>query len=499
MMCIVYSKSKNIPYNVWTKIRGYDKSKCECQSYDLHKLMSHSGGSLVDKDAVIKAGFGFFVKLCKKICVITCHHITGTMNIESNAYASNIDNVIEKIPLKIIGSIPELDISVLEFVDNDQEKKFTHTVKSNIYQKLSYVGENLEKIIIRACSIVGTSENKIINISAPTSKATIINDYVKSIIVPKFPIIRYKCDLNDFSEKIKYEGLSGSLLMIDDNAVGMNISINEEKIDALPISLIIKLAESLVLNPKRQMCGYHFTTRVVNDTSNPKMIYHYIKKTDDNSYPTFTKKKFRFKTGDIITKLNDIKFNYDGEIYDPDLEFYFPIKTYLTITHFCDDGVKFNIIRTTTESQKEITQIIGGIKFDNAHYVNIFNNHKYIYWKGFTFVELSEELIIDMNKVGINLEGEIYNNFTIAQNNNDKIIVLIDVDFQQFSKEYAYVLQNSGFPYVKVPGGYQLLPIKKIDTKQICSISDLEKSLIEPAKKKILHYSKNASEYKLIV
>jgi hypothetical protein len=491
MICAIYAKSKNIPYNVWTKIKEYDKGTCDCQSYNLEKLMLDTESLPSEKDNLIKAGFGVFLKIHKKIYIITCYHIIGRLNIYSHAYATNLDGILEKIELEIIGSLPELDISVLGFVDQSQEKRFGYSLKSNMNQKISYVCENFERLNVFACAITGTSESKIIDIKAPACEACVVHDYIKSIMVPKFPMIRYKCNLSDFPEKIKYEGLSGSLLMIDDNIVGINISINDGKIDALPMVLVIKLVKMLVYDSKKTLLGYHFSTRIVNNVDNPKLTYHYLNKTCNLSYPTLSKKNFKFKTGDIITKINNLEFNSEGEIYDSEMGYYFQFKTYLTINQYCEDTIKFNIMRMTPETQREISHLICGLQFDLHHCVNVFNNHNYIYWKGLTFVELSEELIIDMMRAGFKLDEPLYKNCTVVQNNNNKIIVLIDVDFEKFTKEHVLQLQNSGFIHIKASKGYPFLPIRKIDQKQICNIHDLETILRSSVKKKAMYYDKD--------
>ncbi len=162
--------------------------------------------------------------------------------------------------------------------------------------------------------------------------------------------------------------------------------------------------------------------------------------------------------------------------------------------------INFNIMRSTP-LKKNINQNICSVAFNDAYYVNVFNTHKYLYYKGFTFVELSEELISYFYASDIDLSGEIYDNYSLAQNNNDKIIVLIDIDLKTILSELKTCNNlekiKLTMPYINTSTGKQLITIEKIGNTKIHNIDNLEQILSLNIKKKIICHNTTIMTYEL--
>ena len=97
MTCLIYSTSKDISYNIWTKFN----------SDEIPKYYKNDSVCLLCND-IIKKGYGFLINVNDQLYVITCEHIIGHGNINSYCFIINKSKTMVKYLLKYINSIPGL-------------------------------------------------------------------------------------------------------------------------------------------------------------------------------------------------------------------------------------------------------------------------------------------------------------------------------------------------------------------------------------------------------
>ena len=494
MICIIYSKSINISYNIWSYIKDKQHEYSNISEYSLANLISN-----FDEELRITRGFGILVEISSKFYIITCFHIIGQVNMEIFAIASNNNNIFTTIPLKITKIIQELDIVVLEFSNKSQENEFTYFQKNDFDMKIDDIIKYKQNIKLEYYTINDLIiENDFIKNTIPINDIVIENDFLKSIIIPKIPLLKYTCNLENLN------GLSGSILRIDNNIIGMTTSYNNMKLEAIPMILLYNLVNASLNYDGNILSVFHFCSKVVDiEENNNNVTCHYIVDCKNTSYQiNMMKKNFKFKINDIIYKLNNKNFTEIGTIYDDLLGCELTIDTYMMIMTFCNITIKIDLYRKINEEHTLISYNLYGKSFDNIYNVNIFNNHKYLYWKGFIFTELSEELILNLNHSGIILTGDIFENYKRIHDNKTKIVILIDIDYKVLNKKTLNQLINIKLPYIKYNNGYTLFILEKIGNNKILSLIDL-KTILETnyeKKKTMCHYSWGNNDFiKLLI
>jgi hypothetical protein len=109
-----------------------------------------------------------------------------------------------------------------------------------------------------------------------------------------------------------------------------------------------------------------------------------------------------------------------------------------------NDHVKFNILR----NKKKIEYNIKGVNIDSILTYNIYNSNKYIYYEGFIFVELSEDLLEYFQKEKLYIPNRLLLiNPTIMKK---KYIILIHIDYEYLHsiRKHGYMeLKNKKYPY----------------------------------------------------
>jgi hypothetical protein len=464
MICTVYSKSLELSNDIKPYIRC-DSDKTPIKQYTLENFTKYNS----DKSITLRTGIGTLFTINDRLFVITCSHVIGKNS--TDVYAM-IDT--DKVPLQIFNIVPEIDLAILEIIDD----KYRAYQKENIL-KINDCLEKLDSVQLKLFDDV------------VRVRGHIINDNVKSNIVSKLPLIKFTTD------EIKYtdvKGLSGSPLILDNNLIGMVFSYLPEsnEFEALPFSLLVEILYNSLdssLYYAKGFGGYYFSSEIVDLDSG--IVGHFIISTKDVSYirkiGSIVKKDFKFKVNDIILKINDCAFNMDGTIYNDRIGCNVTLETHLMLYAYFDSSVKYDLLRG---DDKLIVCEIYARQYDHIYNLNIFNNDKYVYWKGLIFAELSEELIINMSSK-YKLLGDTfqkYKSVTSTSNNtstSNKNVVLIDVIYEDLNLKTAKILKDINAPYVNVSDGYELLVLEKIGNKKIINIDDLYKYISTVNKSKV--------------
>lgn len=505
MTCIIYAKSRSILPDIW---------QCIKKDRNNDSLIKHNMSSLLQKSLeqdgqkfVTRKGFGMFCKILKKVYVVTCSHIIGKVNMEVNTYANNKKQIFTKYPLELVKVIDELDIAILKFKNDSCENDVDYNIRSNSIGKISEAIQRKTEIKL-VYSVVKGLNNSVVTSEINVNKFEVHNDYLKSIIIPKIPIYKFVIGIGQIPNQRDndIEGLSGTMLVIDDKPVGMTMSYNNSKLEAIPIEILYEFVTRFLKNQTAKMSSFYFCSNVVEMINSDDKIdvCHRIVDDKDITYAnTNTKKDFRFKENDIIYSINNNKFTVNGTIIKQELDYELPLDTYLML--YCyGTSVTFQIYRITGNTYKTIVCNLEGQPFGNVYSINISASNNYLYWEGLIFTELSEELIINMNTSGIQLVGKYFEKNKIINSNMSKIIVLVDIDYRLVNNELTNTFKQLGLPYVKYKNGYTLFILEKIGQKKITSLNDLElviSSKSEKVSKFTCTYTNgdNDKEFKIIV
>jgi hypothetical protein len=379
-------------------------------------------------------------------------------------------NII-RIPLKYINAYPEIDIAILEPINDEiinslpqSELKISYDLKTIINSKNSYI-----KAFDSPTPAV-LSEEKFKSIKLETKISELTLSYIKSIMVPKLPVINFtcKCD-NPF-------GLSGSIIINDEKYIlGMTCCYNNKKIfEAIPIGIIMIFVNKLIN-------FIPFSTLIFNTTicdvtvDNKKYTGHALNDTNEVQYQLSGKKqKITFKRDDVIIGINGKYFDYNGAIHDDRLVSDLPINTYILL----NENINVNLIYLKEKNGKYANSKSINLQLVNINdlfCVNISNPHEYFVWNGLIFAILSEELIISL--VHKYLRLPLIEEYKIF--GKKKYIILLDIDCDIHGKTYDT---------------YKFNIIEKIGRKYINSIQDLEQILIETSKKEQLSIKINIKQ-----
>jgi len=313
-----------------------------------------------------RKGIGVFFKIDSKIVVLTCFNVIGHNNIKVTS-VYNSDKLIE-IPLKVLNTLPELNIAVLELTDISQLSLIKCISYDNILKLDKFTDV---KVQVLSCDIHrDTMINQIENIS----EISIHNDYLLTTLIPKIPLIRYSSD---------DDPLSGSLLFTEHKIIGMVSNRNDSVIEAIPMILIYEMA--LVPNIR----GFVFSSSIadINDTD----VGHIIMNPYDFQYKIHDSiSTFKFKYHDTIFRINDMIFNNDGTIFDSRLGTNLNLDTAIMFNCSIDKKIKLNYYRDDKEHEKELI----GTEYNKMYQLNMFSNDC-LNFKGLVFTELSEEHDLD--------------------------------------------------------------------------------------------------------
>jgi hypothetical protein len=154
------------------------------------------------------------------------------------------------------------------------------------------------------------------------------------------------------------------------------------------------------------------------------MVCHRVNNSFDLSYSNLSgKKKFKFKEGDIIQKINNVDFNSDGTIHHTELGFNIELFTYFMFETLFGSFVTLEMYRLDDNNEyKKQSYVITGISIESVYNIHMCNSNNYFIWKKCVFAELSDELITELLGEEL-LPTNIYSNKTLKENNSKLTIV----------------------------------------------------------------------------
>lgn len=505
MSCIIYSKLKNIQPSIiqpgiWSKIKAkavLDKTDfLQCGINDIVVNSTNVG----ETKHMIKQGFGSLVEINDHKYVITCYHVIGLLNMETTAFSLNKNNVCVKIKLDHVKSIPEFDISILKFHNQSEEHDFNFYTEQELNTKIFDIISNKgqSNMFLNLLSVSGLQESRLTKSSINISDVDLTHEDFIGHIIPKLPLVTFLCDYEFEDDKImgyNIEGLSGSQIIMNNVPVCIVMSYSRyyKKFQSIPMIFVMRVVKSLLINFDNQVTSYNIPTVTKGGISaegerlNVKYVY------DDSpvSYYTSTNKSFSFKKGYCILKINGQDIQNTGKIYDDEFGCELNADTFAMIKSLDGKYCTFTVC-TDTKSDKtvNIDVNIEAKNLNTLYNVKIFNDHKYLYWKGLTFVELSEELLIDLTYLYTDkFLGDIANKLKSCRDKR-RYVVLIDVNKNIITTANCSIANK--LPIIEeIIDDEKYLGItilQKVGTKHILSLFDLKQAIQNKLSKKLYMY-----------
>jgi len=456
--CVIYSKSYELPYNIWTNIRNITKHNTnqKIQKFKLDDLMHNMSIGY-------NTGYGIFA-CCDntEIYVITCNHIINNSN-DIYCYV-NIDNIMTKIYLEYVGGIKEVDVAILK-IKNINENMIKNIdcidLKIDYMSSLSFAKEHFDTIHLLHQGNCVSIENKLVFNYEHINMCNIRVSHLKSKLVPKIPLFTFTLESSLCSN-----GLSGTPICIVSDAkpciIGLTFALNvkEGYLEGMPIYFVKLFANKIIKSSKHKAGKTHELYGCVIKSTFADI---YINDILHHAYVCLNDTPLQIKKDHVILKINDKPFTECGNVHDDILNYDVNFDTYMMMMANMPQGT----FTLTTLKQNELnmkTYTIISRPLDQFYNVHINDEHTYLYLNGLIYCELSEELIFSLcnNNVNINKKYiETYSN--VSNTNAKKCVVLIDIDD---------ALNNNNLKNVCMQSGH-LLTLDKIGMKKINNINDV--------------------------
>jgi hypothetical protein len=405
------------------------------------------------KTLLYKKSNGLLVKYKNKYYVIACYH--GIENYKSIEAIISINRRKSSYNMKELDSIFAYDFSVLEFIEESLIFSSIDTIKKEYYLN------NLKKKV-RYKLLVDNTEY----INCKYNGYYI--DSIKSKIYPKIPLI--KILIKDKKHYESYQGTSGSLLLDNKNNIYGMVSyydIIKKNIICIPMYCINKFFK-IIVNKKKistllistKLCDYNKnnTGHIITNNNNIK----YMMKEDS---------KFNFKENDIITSINNIKFNNAGYIHFKNMNIFIPLNTYLMLNN--NNFNTINFYRKDKIEYKENIVKIKNLRIEKYNKFSIKQNLKIIKFNNLSIIELSENLLMELNSNNIKILGQVNNEYENCYGNN-KILAIINYDMKDNNYIHKYKNINIPIKNDKINTNCNLAIISKVNNTKIKSLNQLD-------------------------
>jgi hypothetical protein len=267
-------------------------------------------------------------------------------------------------------------------------------------------------------------------------------------------------------------------------------AIENSKLKVIPSVTIMRFIDEIRLtNRFNGICTIvgKFTKCDFELTENNKQYGVLIEDNYDINYNNYDyKDKHSYmnpRKNDIIVKIEDSEITKTGKIYDKCTGVELDFQTYLALNFTCGDTVSMTILRCNkkrNDDYKEKKIVIRARPIESMKYVQITFNGLIVDYKGFLFIEMSEDIILNYYNLGIDI-GQFLDKYLIVtpyRNEQEHIVVLIDIDKNRISKKNLDIVNTTGLPLMNKTEKYYMIPIlKKINKKRIFNLKDLKQSL----------------------
>lgn len=484
--------------------------------------------------AKIDEGCGFVVEVLDSIYIITCSHIVVR---SASRYTAHflIDQKTVCCNLEVHCRIPELDIAIMKPSNSDIIKSVpkividrqciqdyltkridlerstrtseipgTITVPCIKDGRVRIERTEFDSFEIVHSQIITSLINSVPNISIPVESLDIFDDIeekygktIKDIGMSdgasdgKSDESKDRTMLAEVIARIK--GFSGSLVRIDGAHAGIVMTIDMDETDrgmicsikVLPIDIVLTIVDNSVRRHMTNIMGVQIDYGVFEASENGHE-FHVISVLENSNRYTNGMKDFWFTKDDIVLSMDQMDFAFNGRDNVLEITPYgteMPINAYALCKANFDPNTEIGVTipRMYDRSQKRITFNIMPVPYNDMYTIRIYHS-KEIYWYGFLFVELSEEMIRFYESIGMELLNSHQHCRTSA--NGEKIVLLFNYDSRQkraIDMLYARTRYPSTDDYRKVvqanqkDGKYYFYHLEKVSGRNVNSLDDLHR------------------------
>lgn len=469
-----YHNSKNI------LTKNIDKNIVKNNNYELNNYFHDHDDHENDIIFCYKICIGTLISYQENYYVITCYH--GIQNYECINMCIKLDNEFRIIFMKEFFSLKPYDFSVLTFCDTEdifliKKYKYQESIIPFVFDSEIFKIENDLKINVLPneefensdfMTDLNTEYIKCENIGYNISK-------IKSELYPPIPIIEIK--INNYTNQLNYNGLSGSLIYdFHNNIYGMISYYDTDSNNLCSISPYC-LQHFLIMSlSKQDIRSFCLCTKICS-FNDDKNVGHIINNGYNISYKYSKSHNMRFKKNDIIQSVDDILFDENGNLYFKKMNIYVPLDTYFILKN--KKKYKFNYYTKSNNNYIQITRNIYSIPLEKYIKFNLEHNYKLINYKGLIITEMSEELLNYYDNLDIKISGLIedyYNNCYTFE--NKKIIIIINIEYDNISQDLSKVYKKIGLPLIKdIDDKYNIPIITKVNKIKINNLVDIEKEI----------------------
>ncbi|QKF93774.1 peptidase S1 Pa clan [Fadolivirus algeromassiliense] len=417
--------------------------------------------------------------------VITCFHcIKNTME----QYII-INDKKYKCKTKYISD--ELELACLEVIGfHANENCFT------VYDfdlNINHINHDVE---VLSCDIdTFCKKNDIIKLKIDAKVINIIDtgyDKLKSLNIPIIP--RYSLQLiKSFDDIYELSGLSGSFIMYNEKIIGIISSIENSLLNVIPSNVIMRFINEIKLkssfNGLCTIVGKFQSCDFTKESSYEKVYGQIIENTYNINYNNYDYNISKMipcntlKKSDIIIEINGMKLNNSFKLYDSKMDYYLDFRTYIALNFICGDKIPLKIMRSTQKDPNDYTErniFIYARPLASLRYIPISFNNNLITIGGFTFIELSEDIINNYINIGVNI-GISFSEYYLKnpyRNDNEYIVVLLDIDKTMINNTLLENTNEFGFPLININGKiYSMATISKINKRKLQNINEFKKLL----------------------
>jgi hypothetical protein len=422
-------------------------------------------------------GIGSIFKMNDKLYVLTCYHcIKDTLNHEiifnKKKYNCSVANVSD-----------ELELALLTINDDDNfNKKESFLNLDNLLLDMHVINDEFSIKTVDVNKYV--DKKKISKLEMKCVYSDIIHQSLESINMPKIPFLTGRVSY-DYS----IEGISGSLVTDkDDKIIGMVSNSFSSVIHIIPSGIIYRfLREIKESNDFVGLCTLvgKFTTCYFYDESKNKVNGISIEDTCNINYNDYEYKQDKnekgtnLKNSDVIIEIDGRKIDENNCVYDDNLKINVSFNTYVALNHICGSLISLKLMRLSKikgDDYKEKTMMVRARPLHSMKYIqNAFNGKTFAY-NGLIFGEISEDIINNYIKVGIYIGKSLQDNYLVNpyRNNDERVVVLLDVNRKQIREELNDIVDRLKLPLVNISDKNYSIPIvSKLNKRRITSLDDM--------------------------
>ena len=362
------------------------------------------------KKYIMKKSKGMVIRYAGNIYVITCFSCIEDF--------TEITCIIrdKNVALSVLKYDIPMDLAILECKDIIEKK-----VLLEIEYTMNDITKNIFEII---------TDSMEIKCEQPMYKHSLFVSHH----ISQMPFIYTK--VQDY----KFHDICGSILCSNKKVYGMVVQYDDinQMIKSIPAYYINRFIENIMNGV--QLGNIYLETQICSisdddedkDTETDYKTGHYVKSAYNINYTLKDDniKKFKFKKGDIIVRINNNKTDECGKIYDENIKIAVNADTY--IAYHTGNNICISLLDATTGLVSEVN--IYKKAYNDTLSFQLRQNKNILLYDGFILVEISEELYryyLKQGKVSALLD---YKYRTRAISDNYRPIIIINTQEEPNNK-----------------------------------------------------------------